>query len=109
MTDFFPPCLPLVRDLLLLELDSPELLPDWDAEPLEVVLLLDSLVDDLPEDLPEDSTITSSFVFFFLFCLSVFSLASFPVSLATMDFSWQSWIVFTDPAPPKLYRALGAV
>jgi hypothetical protein len=78
MADFFPPRLPLEHDLLSLELDSSESLPNWDTERLEVLLLLDSLVDDLPEDLPEDSSITSSFGFFFFFCLSVFSLASFP-------------------------------
>jgi hypothetical protein len=88
-----------------LMLDYSELLPNWDAKLLEVLLLLDSLVDDLPEDLPEDSSITSSFVFFFLFYLSAFSLACFPISLATMGFSWELRMVFTDPAPPKLYRA----
>jgi hypothetical protein len=62
----------LERNLLLIELDSSESLPGWDAEPLEVLLLLDSLADDLPEDSPEDSSITSSSFFFFFFCLSVF-------------------------------------
>ncbi len=50
MADFFPPRLPLERNLLSLELDSSESLPGWDAESLEVLLLLDSLEDDLPED-----------------------------------------------------------
>ncbi len=66
MADFFPRHLPLEHDLLLLELDSSESLPGWDAEPVEVLLLLDSLVDDLPEDSPEDSSITPSFFFFFI-------------------------------------------
>ncbi len=114
MADFFPPCLPLERNLfLLLELDSFESLLDWDGESLELLLLLDSLADDspeddLPKDSPEDSLITS-FFFFFFSCLSSFLLALLPFSLTFLDFSWRSWMVLTDPAPAKLYRALGAV
>jgi hypothetical protein len=107
----FSPRLPLERDLLSLKLDSSESLLDWDAESLEVLLLLDSLEDDSPEDSPEVSSITS-FFFFLLFSFpfslsSWFSLVSFSFSLTPLDFSWRSWIVLTDPAPAKSYRASG--
>jgi hypothetical protein len=113
VADFFPLCLPLECNLFLsLELDSFESL-DWDVESLELLLLLDSLADDLPEDdspeeSPEDSSITSFFFLFFSY-LSSFLLALLPFSLTFLDFSWWSWMVLTDPASAKLYRASGAV
>jgi hypothetical protein len=63
--------MPLVCNLLLLKLDSSELLLNWDAESLELLLLSDLL-----EDLLEDSTsIASSFpCFFFSVLVAAFAL-----------------------------------
>ncbi len=59
-----PSWLPLERNLLLLKLDSSESLLDWDAESLELLLLLNLL-----EDLLKDCTlIASSFFCFLLLC-----------------------------------------
>jgi hypothetical protein len=64
----------LERNLLLLKLDSSELLLDWDVESLELLLL-----PNLPEDSLEDSTliVSSFFCFFFSALVTAFALGLF--------------------------------